>query len=296
MDLRQLEYLVAVAEEANFTRAAERVHVSQSGVSSQVRRLEEELGAALFDRSERVVRLTAAGTAALEPARRALAEAAAVRRAVDEVNGLVRGRLSLGMLHGCAIGPWLDAVAGFGRRHPGVELVLREADSAELVAGVTSGGLDAALVAVAGAVPPDLSSLVLVSEPPVAVVGPDRELSDPVTLRRLAGERLISLPPGTGIRTAFLTACSRRGIEPTIGLVASSPEAVGRLAGQGLGVGILSASSIGGEQDGLRPVTIDGADVPAIVAVVWRADGAEPAVTAFVDGLAGQLSPSGPPR
>ena len=69
MELRQLEYLIAVAEEANFTRAAERVHISQSGVSAQVRQLEQELGATLIDRSARTARLTEAGAAALPHAR-----------------------------------------------------------------------------------------------------------------------------------------------------------------------------------------------------------------------------------
>src|SRR3954454_10385833 len=93
MELRQLEYFVAVAEEANFTRAAERVHISQSGVSAQVRALEAEVGAELFDRSARAARLTAAGAAAVPHARAALAAAGALRHAVDDVNGLVRGRL-----------------------------------------------------------------------------------------------------------------------------------------------------------------------------------------------------------
>ena len=98
MDLRQLEYFVAVAEEANFTRAAERVHISQSGVSAQVRQLERELGADLIDRSTRTATLTAAGVAALAPARAALAAAASVRQAVDDVNELMRGRLAVAMV------------------------------------------------------------------------------------------------------------------------------------------------------------------------------------------------------
>src|SRR5688572_18908100 len=101
MELRQLEYFVAVAEEAGFTRAAERVHISQSGVSAQVRALERELGATLFDRSTRAATLTAAGEAALRHARAALQAAEAVRRAVDEVNSVVRGRLVVGMVTAC---------------------------------------------------------------------------------------------------------------------------------------------------------------------------------------------------
>ena len=93
MELRQLEYLVAVAEEANFTRAAERVRISQSGVSAQIRQLEHELGVELIDRSTRRASLTSAGEAVLEHARAALAAAGAARQAADDVTGLLRGRL-----------------------------------------------------------------------------------------------------------------------------------------------------------------------------------------------------------
>ena len=96
MELRQLEYFVAVAEEQNFTRAAERVHISQSGVSAQIRQLERELGAELFDRSARSATLTVAGKAALEHARAALAAAGAVGEAVGDVAELIRGRLTVG--------------------------------------------------------------------------------------------------------------------------------------------------------------------------------------------------------
>src|ERR1035437_10541963 len=105
MELRQLEYFIAVAEEANFTRAAERVHISQSGVSAQIRQLERELGATLIDRSGRAATVTTAGAAALDPARAALACVDAVRKAVDEVTGLIRGRLTVGMINGCTITP-----------------------------------------------------------------------------------------------------------------------------------------------------------------------------------------------
>src|SRR5256885_14269700 len=98
MELRQLQYLVAVAEEASFTRAAQRVHISQSGVSAQIRQLEHELGAELFDRSARAATLTRAGEAALGHAREALAAAAAMRQADAEVYGMLSGRLSVGMV------------------------------------------------------------------------------------------------------------------------------------------------------------------------------------------------------
>src|SRR3954468_18993450 len=96
MELRQLEYFVAVAEEANFTRAAQRIHVAQPAVSAQIQRLERELGQPLLDRSRRAVRLTAAGVAALPHAKAALAAALHVKRAVDETTQLVRGAVRIG--------------------------------------------------------------------------------------------------------------------------------------------------------------------------------------------------------
>src|SRR3954449_11857480 len=113
MELRQLEYFLAVAEEANFTRAAQRVHISQSGVSAQVRALETELGAELIDRSGRVARLTEAGTAAVPYARSALDAAAALREGADAATGLSRGRLAVGMVTGCEVTPLFAAVAAF---------------------------------------------------------------------------------------------------------------------------------------------------------------------------------------
>src|SRR5689334_12576631 len=98
MELRQLEYFVAVAEEANFTRASERVHIAQSGVSAQVRRLERELGAELLDRTPSGVRVTDVGAAVLPYARAALDAAAGARAAVDELTGLLHGHVSVGMI------------------------------------------------------------------------------------------------------------------------------------------------------------------------------------------------------
>src|SRR5688572_3576890 len=96
MELRQLEYLVAVAEERNFTRAAERIRVAQPAVSAQIQRLERELGQRMLDRSRRAVRLTAAGEAVLPHARAALAAVRSMPIAVDEVTQLVRGTVTIG--------------------------------------------------------------------------------------------------------------------------------------------------------------------------------------------------------
>lgn len=227
MELRQLEYFVAVAEERNFTRAAERVHISQPGVSAQIRQLERELGAELFDRSARTVTLTVAGKAALDHARAALAAAGALGQAVGEVTGLIRGRLTVGMVVGCTVTPLFDALAAFHRAHPGVEIALLEDNSDRLVEGVRSGALDLALAGLAAA-PDGLETLTIVSERLVAAVPPDHPLAGRggVTLSDLAAHPIVCMPYGTGLRTVFDRACAARGLQPVIALQAGAADAI----------------------------------------------------------------------
>jgi DNA-binding transcriptional LysR family regulator len=271
MDLRQLEYFVAVAEEANFTRAADRVHITQSGVSAQIRQFERELGADLFDRSARMVRLTPAGAAALPHARAALAAAQAIRHACDEVNNLVRGRLRLGMITGCTVTPLFDALAAFHRRYPRIEIALAEDNSDVLIESVRAGSCDIALVGSAGGPPEGLQSLTILSEALVAAVPPDHPLAEQesVPLRRLSAYPLVCLPVGTGIRGVLDQACAAAGMKPAVALQATAPAAVADLAARGLGVAILSAS-MAADHDGLRAVPIEMIEIPALLALVWR--------------------------
>lgn len=102
MDLRQLRYFLTVVEEANFTRAAERLHLAQPGISAQIRRLERELGQQLLERSGRGVRVTEAGAAVLPYARAALEAAEGVRQTAGEFAGLLRGRVRVGVVSGVA--------------------------------------------------------------------------------------------------------------------------------------------------------------------------------------------------
>ncbi|MET8002690.1 LysR family transcriptional regulator [Nonomuraea glycinis] len=272
MDLRQLEYFVAVAEERNFTRAAERVHISQSGVSAQIRQLERELGAELFDRSARIATLTVAGKAALEHARAALAAAVAVGRSVGEVTGLIRGRLTVGMVTGCTITPLFDALAAFHRAHPGVELSLQEDNSDRLIDGVRAATVDLALVGTATATPDGLDALTIISERLVAAVPRGHPLATRrhLRLRDLAGHPIVCMPPGTGLRTVFDQACAARHVQPVVALQASAADAIADLAARGLAVAILSESMAARYDDRLTALTIDDVDAPALLALVWK--------------------------
>jgi DNA-binding transcriptional LysR family regulator len=272
MELRQLEYFVAVAEEQNFTRAAQRVHISQSGISAQIRQLERELGAELFDRSARTATLTATGKAALEHARTALAAAGALGQAVGEMTDLIRGRLIIGMVIGCTVTPLFDALAAFHRAHPGVEISLLEDNSDRLTDGVRAGTIDLALIGAAGTTPHGLDALTIVSDRLVAAVPAGHPLAKRrrVTLRDLSAHPMICMPPGTGLRTVFDQSCAAQRVHPVIALQASAADAIADLATRGLGVAILSDSMATHYRDRLTTLPLDDVDTPALLALTWK--------------------------
>jgi DNA-binding transcriptional LysR family regulator len=271
MELRQLEYFVAVAEDANFTRAAQRVHVSQSGVSAQIRQLERDLGAPLIDRSGRVATLTGAGAAALPHARAALAAAAAVRQAVDDVTGLLSGRIVVGMVTACTIAPLFDALGAFHLAHPGIEIALVEGNSDWLVEQVRTGAADMALIGAAGAPPEGLDALTIISEGLVAAVPVGHPLAGhkAATLAEVTRYPIVSLPPGTGVRAVFDQDCAAQGRRPDIAFQASAPGAVADLARRGLGVAILTETMAAGFSGQLTAVVIKDSVTPALLALVW---------------------------
>ncbi|MHB1534328.1 MAG: LysR family transcriptional regulator [Acidimicrobiales bacterium] len=272
MELRQLEYFVAVAEEANFTRAAARVHITQSGISAQVRQLEADLGAPLIDRSGRSATLTAAGAAALPHARAALACAGALRQAIDEVNGLIRGHLVVGMVTACAVTPLFDILAEFHLAHPGVAITVVEDHSDRLVERVRSGEADLALIGAAGGPPGDLESLPITSERLLAAAVPDHPLavSARTTLAALSAFPLVCMPAGTGVRAVLDQACADQGVRPDIAVEASAPATVVDLASRRLGVAVLTESMVANQHERLSAIAIEDIQVPAVLALVWN--------------------------
>src|SRR3954447_3239236 len=135
MELRQLQYLVAVVDEGSFTKAATKARVAQPGVSAQIRRLERELGQTLLDRSGGTVRVTAAGAAVLPYARAAMAAVAAMRDTVAALTGVTRGHVTVGIV-GSIASPRLDLpalLAAFHHKHPGLEVTVTEAPSDALI-------------------------------------------------------------------------------------------------------------------------------------------------------------------
>ena len=293
MELHELEYLVAVAEEASFTRAAGRAHVAQPGVSAQIRRLEREFGEELFDRSGRTVRLTEVGSAVLPYARAALRAVDAARLAADELTGLVSGRVMVGMVTACRMPGFFNLLADFHRMHPGIEISLAEDNSDLLTDELRDGRLDLALIGVGGASPAGLATQVLLDEPLVAAVHRDDPMasSETVTLRALQQRPLISLPRGTGLRTCFEQACAAAGLRPRIALEASVLGVVAQLAARGLGVAILPASLATAHEAELHAVAITRPALRSRIELAWRPEGpASPAGRALIALAQSRLS------
>lgn len=276
MELRQLEYFVAVAEEANFTYAARRVNITQSGISAQIRQLERELGQTLFIRLGRTTGLTEAGKTILPHARMALGAAENIRREIDQLSGLLRGSVKIGMVSGCALPPLAAMVAAFCDRFPGIQVSLSEDSSENLVSGIEQGGIDLALVGAFGDRSPGYEAITVVDERLVAAVSKSESLSlsEPLHLAQLANLPLICLPRGTGVRSAFESACSRIGIEPRVTLEASALGMMAQLASRGLGIAVLPESTANDAGEDLDAVVISAPEIRSRLELIWKSEAA----------------------
>jgi DNA-binding transcriptional LysR family regulator len=246
MELRQLETLVAVAEEGSFTRAARRLNVVQSAVSATIRTLERELDSALFERTTHRVALTDAGAALLPEARRTLAAAAAAREAVDHVRGGVRGTVTLGTMQAQAMrtSTLAELIATFRAEHPDVEVRLRQAGSVEMAAAVRDGSLDLALVGIARGGPAGVTLVPLSEEPMQLVSGSEhpRARRRSVQLGALVDEPFAELPRGWGTTIAVDAAFAAAGLRRTVAYEINDAATVFDFVRHGLAVAILPPS------------------------------------------------------
>ncbi|HEY3506882.1 MAG TPA: LysR family transcriptional regulator [Actinocatenispora sp.] len=244
MELRQIEYFVAVADERHFTRAAHRMHVAQSGLSASVRALERELGAPLFVRSTRRVELTEAGRALLAEARRTLHTVTAAREAVAAVQGLLRGSLSIGTIQ-CLGGIDLaHALGRFRTAHPGVEIQLRQASSPALIEQVRTGAIDLAFVSAPVDGTAGVALTPLDEQPMVVACGPHHRLAgaDRVELAELAGETFVDFAPGWVTRDVTDHALRVAGVDRHVSLSVNDVHSLLDLVAQDLGVALVPDS------------------------------------------------------
>ncbi|HEY6759968.1 MAG TPA: LysR substrate-binding domain-containing protein [Baekduia sp.] len=289
MELHQLRYLVLLAEELSFTRAAARGRVAQPALSRQIRKLEDDLGIPLVDRTTRRVSMTPAGTAVVERARRILDEVEATRALAEGVSTLLTGRLAIGMTP--TPGPFdgIAALAAYHRLHPGVELVLREDLSVALADQLRRDALDVAFVS---AIPDrdraGLQLLTLSSEDLRLIVGPQHPLAGRRTVRMeaLAAERFVAFPEGATIRRAVEDAARAAGFTPAAAFESNEPSRLRALVARGLGVSFLPASDVDRPGPEVASLALRGRRLTYEVLLAWRRERRlPPAAAAFVDAL-----------
>ncbi|WP_226016531.1 LysR family transcriptional regulator [Novosphingobium sp. FKTRR1] len=283
MDLRQLRYFTVLAETLNFHRAAERLHMSQPPLTVAIRKLEEELGTPLFERDPRGVRLTAAGLAALLPARAALAQAELVRDAVRQGAAGLRGRLVIAFI-GSAIANLLPRlVSPFREAFPNVELVLEEMNSVEIVRAIVGRKVDVGLVRlpVMDASPVVIDVIErdqLIAALPARLDRPRQSVG--VALSDLAELPFIIYSPVSVLHATIRLACQRAGFAPRVTQEATQVQTILSLVQAGLGVALVPARAIRFAPEGVRLLQL--ADPIPIEMGIARARDAGPLASNFV--------------
>src|SRR2546428_9179535 len=262
MELHQLRYFVAVAEERHFTKAARNLRVAQPSVSRAIRVLEEELGTPLFHRMKGNVALTPAGEIFLPWARRVLADVDGAAGEVRELADLRRGRLAVGATPSLTITLLPPALARFHRNFPGIALVLHEAGSRDLVRELEQGALDIALV-ILPMRHEILETTPLLREELVVAVAPHSPFAarKTIAIAELKGVPLVMFRDGYDLRAATLAACRRAGFEPVFALEGGGMGGVLRLAAAGVGVAVVPSLVID-PAGPLRAVRLAGPPTP----------------------------------
>lgn len=293
MELRQMRYFVAVAEELHFGRAAERTHVAQPALSKQVRNLERELDVELFDRSERRVKLTDAGSAFLEKAYSVLegvgeAERAAIRAARGEV-----GRLSVGFTGYTLYGVLPEAVRAFGTRFPGVGLNVQEGCTRTLTEGLLKGRFDVGLLhpPVAEEAEDALALEIVGSESLIAALPEDHPLSGQaeIPVAGLADDPFVVCPRNNGPRhhDAIVAACRAAGFGPRVVSESGLPQTAVGLVAAGVGVSLVWESMGNLKRPGVSYARLVGTTPRLVTAVARRRGNPSAIVKNFVEVVKG---------
>jgi DNA-binding transcriptional LysR family regulator len=281
MELRQLQYLVAVVRHASFTRAADELYVTQPALSQQVRRLEEELGVALLLRLPSGVEVTAAGAELVARAEPILSGVDDARAAMQEHAGGRRGVARVAATPGAAPGLPV-ALAAFHALHPGIRVSLRQGSAADVVALLATGSADVGVAALDGEARRAAAGLhaTTLREEPLWIVAPpghalggarERSVGD------LRDEALVLAERGSALREAVLDACMAEGFSPVPLLEAADPATLRELVHAGLGVSVVPASWLRAPGAAVEAIALEGTAPRHRVELLAAASGASAA-------------------
>ena len=284
LELRDLRYFLAVADELNFTRAAVRLHIAQQGLSAAIARLEGELGVVLFTRTTRKVELTSAGEALLDPARKVLAAASEALERVHEVAAGRRGRLSVGFSTATRAVPVVrEILRSFSEESSEVEIRTLEYDFSDPSAGLAGGEVDVAFVF--GPLELEgMSSLTLLKEQRLVAMRPDHALASKssVSPPELAAQPWLRVPAPVGPWVDFWFSNPGAGNGGAAGPVIRTADEWVAAIEAGRGVAYTMPTVMRGFPD-LAVVTLPVTDLPpATVLLAWRAREEDPLVLRFV--------------
>jgi LysR family transcriptional regulator, transcription activator of glutamate synthase operon len=284
VELRQLRYVEAVARHQHFTRAAEELHVAQSALSHQIRRLEAELGTELFERTSRSVVTTEAGEAVARRARRVLAEVDGVRGEVDELEGLVRGRISVGALLPAGKIDVPRLLGKFSEAYPGIEVGLHEGTAADMQRYLAEDEVDAAFSMVRGELPGGLVAERVSEDEAVAAFPPGgAPRRGPVSASDLAPYSVVTPRSGSAIKAAADEFFTDAGEPLRVALESGDPFLLRCLVSGGFGAAILPRSLTRREGPPIDVRSLKPA-VRVPVMLLWR-EGRHisPAARAFIE-------------
>lgn len=291
MELRQIRQFVALSDALNFHRAAKALNMSQPPLSISIRKLELELGVALFERQARGVALTEAGLAALPHARKILRGVDAMDDAVSATVDGMGGRLSVGFVGSAVYALLPKVVPLFRSQRPAVDLRLREATTLEIVRGVESGELDVGVLRTPALDVGDITLEALYREEMILLLPPNHRLAGQDTLRLedLRGEPFIGhdrtrLPNYWNL---LLSAFDGAGFQPQIVEEAAHLHTLIALVESGIGMALAPAVSRipGGNRVAYARLTVQGAPIMIGLALATRRDEPRPAREAFIVAL-----------
>ena len=290
MELRHLRYFVAVAEELHFRRAAERLHVAQPAVSEQVRKLEQELGVRLFDRNQRRVELTDAGSALLVEARHVLRQAQVAQQAARGARDRATQRLRIGYVADALPGAVPRALRSLATGVPRVQTSLETGPAVSLIDAVRDGRLDAAIVClpapIAGLHVNGLGRQRAVAALPA---GDARAVRAAIDLEQIAPERVVVLPrpANPAFYDAVVATCRQAGFSPTL-VELAEPHVEHALLAVTSGAGMaLLPESVADRYiaPGIRFLPVAAPDLLCETAVVTRANADHGPTATFLDAL-----------